>query len=642
MAVIPALANAEGFAQSAVGRYALVIGNGNYLELAKLKNPTNDATDMAAALKSLGFEVDLLVNADLVTMEDAVVRLGNRLSGSPSSMGFFFYAGHGVQSNGINYLIPADAHIPSESYLKTKALAAQEVLETVQAAKNGLNLVVLDACRDNPFGWARSGTRGLTVVGNQPPGSIVVYATSAGSVAQDGKGRNGLFTEELLKNLKVSGLEVGEIFKRTGAAVQKATKGQQTPAVYSQFFGSAYLGGGEGASSGSLQMEGANLSKPANLMVHASEDGADVLVDGVIKGKAPLLVQGIPTDHSVHIETRTAVSDGALDLSLKPGELREVTVSMAPLTGNVVILSDDSDVHILFDGTDRGLLGSGIFRDLPVGDHKLELVGHDLYFTGMVSVHAEDTVQVAAKLLPVGTLDIRAPADANTSIRGNTYTTSVTGHMTVSNVPTGSYRLEASGGDHSVVSTSVIVKKGSRTIWEPYATGSILLPRLGADVELSLDGDIRQGREKADGMVQYERVPTGYPVTVKFVLPGAESAIPDQTVSLAEGETAKLEVPAGRFTVPWLAKGSSVSIQGHDLKLEGSSSLRSPLLPVGTYSVTVSGKYPFTGDVTVEAQGETELPGYLEKVISSMSIERSDLQKSLAGKKQRPLGALFL
>lgn len=235
------------FAQSAkpAGRYALVIGNSSYLSLGTLKNPGNDAADMADALRGIGFEVSLLVNADLVQMEKAVVKLGSQLAASPSSTGFFYYAGHGVQMDGFNYLIPADARIESEDYLKYRALAAQSVLDILQRAGNGLNIVVLDACRDNPFGWARSGTRGLSVVSNQPPGSIVVYATSAGSTALDGGTgeRNGKFTAELLKHIGTPGVEIKEVFNRTGAGVLEATSGKQTPAVYNQFFGKAYLAG---------------------------------------------------------------------------------------------------------------------------------------------------------------------------------------------------------------------------------------------------------------------------------------------------------------------------------------------------------------------------------------------------------------
>jgi hypothetical protein len=116
-------------------------------------------------------------------------------------------------------------------------------LDELNDAHNELNVVVLDACRDNPFRWGRggSGNRGLTVIAGQPANSIVVYATSAGSVAQDGVGRNGLFTSSLLNNIKTPGLEVTEIFRRTGQDVVIASDSKQIPAVYSQFFGSAYF-----------------------------------------------------------------------------------------------------------------------------------------------------------------------------------------------------------------------------------------------------------------------------------------------------------------------------------------------------------------------------------------------------------------
>lgn len=225
-------------------RYALVIGNGTYAECGRLKNPVNDARDIAATLSSLGFTVEIIKDASLGEMEDAVVRLGDHLRASPKAYGFFYYAGHGIQSDGINYLIPVDADIKSESFLKTKALPAQSVLDTLQRARNSLNIVVLDACRDNPFNWARGGARGLSVVSNQPPGSIIVYATSAGVTSQDGEGRNGLFTSKLLENLGTPGLEINEIFRRTGKEVQSASGNRQIPAIYSQCFENVCLKAG--------------------------------------------------------------------------------------------------------------------------------------------------------------------------------------------------------------------------------------------------------------------------------------------------------------------------------------------------------------------------------------------------------------
>jgi formylglycine-generating enzyme required for sulfatase activity len=226
-------------------KYALVIGNANYTGISKLTNPVNDANDMETALKGLGFTVDKVLNGNLEQMENAVLNLKRRLGASRNSYGFFFYAGHGVQSNGENYLIPIAAdNIRSENQLRDRAVSLQFVLDTMSEAGNELNMIVLDACRDNPFGWARSGSRGLTVVSHAPTGSIVMYATGANSTAADGTGRNGLFTGYLLNNLKNPALSVFDVFDRTMDAVIKGTNGRQHPELSLRFAGatSAYLG----------------------------------------------------------------------------------------------------------------------------------------------------------------------------------------------------------------------------------------------------------------------------------------------------------------------------------------------------------------------------------------------------------------
>jgi len=300
-------------------RYALVIGNGSYAGLAELKNARNDATDMAAALKDLGFNVTSLIDADLIQMEEAVSHFAKQLAVSPNTMGLFYYAGHGVQSNGINYLIPTDTRIPEESYLKLRALPVQAILEDLKSAKNRLNIIILDACRDNPFSWARSETRGLSVVSSQPPGSIIVYATSAGSTALEGSGRNGVFTGELLKHLKTPGLDVMEIFSRTGAAVQQATNGKQNPAIYSQFFDKAYLAQSVPAVSVQPSEE---ASKSPRMVIQKNYGSIEVLVrnagvlmlDGkpmgeVVPGSTALLSDVEVGSHELRMEYGTGKSE---------------------------------------------------------------------------------------------------------------------------------------------------------------------------------------------------------------------------------------------------------------------------------------------------------------------------------------------
>jgi len=227
---------------SAPQKFALVIGNSNYSGISRLNNPANDANDMEDALRALGFNVEKVIDGSRQQMENAVIQLKQNLSRQNNTYGFFFYAGHGVQSNGENYLIPVNADISSENSLRDRAVSLNWILAEFKDARNAFNFIVLDSCRDNPFSWNRSGTRGLTVVSHAPQGSIIFYATSDGRPAQDGTGRNGLFTAQLLINLRTHDLEITEVIRRTGAAVSQASGGTQIPAVYNQFFATAYLG----------------------------------------------------------------------------------------------------------------------------------------------------------------------------------------------------------------------------------------------------------------------------------------------------------------------------------------------------------------------------------------------------------------
>ena len=223
-------------------KYALVIGNGTYANFGSLRNAVNDANDVADALQGLGFTVDKLLNGNLNQMENAAIRLKSRLSGSRNSYGFLFYAGHGVQLDGVNYLIPADANIPDRNFLRDRTVSVQAVLDMLNEAGNALNIVVLDACRDFPATWSRTANRGLAVIPNPPADSIIMFATGPGQTASDGAGRNGLFTQHLLSNLKTPGLEVTEVFRKTGADVARASERQQLPAMNISFYETAYLG----------------------------------------------------------------------------------------------------------------------------------------------------------------------------------------------------------------------------------------------------------------------------------------------------------------------------------------------------------------------------------------------------------------
>ena len=224
---------------SANARTALVIGNGAYTNLSALANPGNDARDMASSLTELGFEVQLLVDASHESIEDAVLDFGEKLH-KGGGVGLFYYAGHGVQDQGRNYLIPVEANIRRATQLKRKAVDVGWVLDEMAAANNGLNMVILDACRDNPFAEFRSADRGLAKM-EGPKGTFIAYATAPGDVAADGEGRNGLFTKHLLSAMQQPDQPVELAFKDVVKAVSDESRGRQTPFITSSLTGDFYF-----------------------------------------------------------------------------------------------------------------------------------------------------------------------------------------------------------------------------------------------------------------------------------------------------------------------------------------------------------------------------------------------------------------
>ena len=212
-------------------RIALIIGNDTYAHLPALNNARKDAEDMAVKLRELGFETILKVNAGRRDMARALRDFEGRLSSGATGLAFF--AGHGIQSDGKNYLIPVNANIEVDADLEVEALTAQDVLASMERAGNPLNIVILDACRDNPLPKrTRSARRGLTVVGipSGAKGTAILYAAGEGQTAEDGpSGENGVFTGELLKVLDEPGLSLEQVFKQVNRRVQRRTSNRQRP-----------------------------------------------------------------------------------------------------------------------------------------------------------------------------------------------------------------------------------------------------------------------------------------------------------------------------------------------------------------------------------------------------------------------------
>ncbi len=234
----PRAIQVQGASATEERRIALVIGNGTY-GTAPLANPVNDARDMAESLRRCGFAVTRLENATRDQMATALRGFGDQLM--RGGVGLFYYAGHGMQVRGRNYLLPVNADIQREDEVPYQALDAEAVLAKMETARNRLNIVILDACRNNPFGHgSRSGVQGLAQM-DAPKGTFIAFSTAPGRVAGDGTGRNGLYTRHLLANLATPGLKLEDLFKRVRAGVLKDSAEQQMPWDSSSLMGDFFF-----------------------------------------------------------------------------------------------------------------------------------------------------------------------------------------------------------------------------------------------------------------------------------------------------------------------------------------------------------------------------------------------------------------
>jgi len=227
-------------AQQTENRVALVIGNSAY-KTSPLKNPVNDATDMAARLKGFGFTV--IERNNLTTKQIGSTLREFRSKLTPGSVALVFYAGHGVTIKGKNYLPAVDAEINGEEDVPNQSLGTEQIMDVLAEAKTRLNLVFLDACRDNPYARSfRSTSRGLSRE-SAPSGTLISFATKPGSVAADGTGRNGLYTSVLLEQIKNSGQPIEQVLKKVVTGVRTASKNQQEPWMEGSIEGDFCFGG---------------------------------------------------------------------------------------------------------------------------------------------------------------------------------------------------------------------------------------------------------------------------------------------------------------------------------------------------------------------------------------------------------------
>jgi hypothetical protein len=209
-------------------KVALVIGNGAYRNVPALKNPGNDSRAIADSLRSFGFDVTLAEDATRREMAEMIEAYAKTLA-AKQSVGLFYYAGHGLQLRWQNYLLPVDAKVASAEDVAAQCVDITSLMGSIRKAANPMNVVVLDACRDNPFGTEVHADRKGLSQADAPTGTLLAYATAPGNVADDGAGGHGLYTENLLREMKVREARIEDVFKRVRLGVRRASAGRQIP-----------------------------------------------------------------------------------------------------------------------------------------------------------------------------------------------------------------------------------------------------------------------------------------------------------------------------------------------------------------------------------------------------------------------------
>lgn len=224
-------------------RMALVIGNADYQHGGDLLNPENDARSMKKALEALNFEVMIVENSDVRAMKVAIDDFGEKIKEKNAKIALFFYAGHGIQVNGNNYIVPTDAKLDNEKQVEYDCVRADRVIDNMSAAGATTNIVILDACRDNPFArsWSRSTQNSGLAFMNAPSGTLIAYATSPGNTASDGEGSNGLYTSAILKHINTQNISVLEMFQRVRKDVRAGSNNMQTPWESTSLEGNFYF-----------------------------------------------------------------------------------------------------------------------------------------------------------------------------------------------------------------------------------------------------------------------------------------------------------------------------------------------------------------------------------------------------------------
>lgn len=390
--------SASNFAQPKEKRIALVIGNSAYKAGRSLKNPVNDANLMTKTLKALDFHVTQSTDATYSQMQNAIKDFCMNLQ--DYNVALFYYAGHGVQVDGINYLIPVDADIANKKAVRFETVSVNYVVDEFEYYPDNVNIVILDACRDNPFrSWARGNSQGFKEV-NPASGTIIAFATSTGSTAADGDGENGLYTDQLAKQMKIS-QRIEDVFINTRIEVEKISKGQQSPQEWSKIRGQFYFK--KSTEIKTAKYNDIKISEdilPPGIIKLSTEISGNLIIDGnrtgkLISGRAYTLSDIPPGIHTIKI--------GSWEQTIKVESNKTYYVKAETINENkinknkgTIIFTTEIPGTLTLDGISKVELKEGMqytLSGITPGNHTLKLDD----WKQIITVDANKTTNIVAR-----------------------------------------------------------------------------------------------------------------------------------------------------------------------------------------------------------------------------------------------------
>ena len=447
------------------GRVALVIGNSHYTS-APLTNPANDARAMADSLRNLGFQV--IEREDLRTGQIPATLREFRSSLTPGSVALFFYAGHGLQIKGVNYLPAVDAEITSEEDVPMQSIDVNRVLDMLGESKTRLNLLFLDACRNNPYARSmRSGTNGLAKV-DAPSGTLISFATRPGSTASDGSEGHGLYTEQLLREINELNAPIEQVLKKVNANVKRETRGAQEPWMEGSIEGDFYFRGNAAAAaaaSGPVDPKAFELAYWDSVKNSTNPRDYQAYLDKYPEGQFVALARERSMNPPAPQPERAPQRAPA-------GRTDRKLVAIVGFENKSTFGADklwDTSGQLVFSN----LMEMGTFRVVEWEKIKRQFDWHDLATNSLVK--SPQKMAEAQKILlteyfisgAITQFDVRQTSEVSAMSKRKVYTTNVRVDLQIQDAATGEYLGAASGQSTAQQEFSGDISGGQTGTWDP-------------------------------------------------------------------------------------------------------------------------------------------------------------------------------